>query len=350
MNLTSTPSLRNLPHARFFLALCLGLFLSLQADQLVVTPVHADEAPATAPAAPAEGGAAPAASAHHSKSLLDIIKEGGWIMFPLIGISVWCSALIIEGFIRIRLVNFSPPDVVRQLKQAFDEENYQQAWRICKGKNSFLTNALKGGLERIGRGRSAAEQSLAEHSLRESMIYKTKISYLSTIGVISPMVGLLGTVTGMIKAFQTLGTGGIGDPSLLAAAIGEVLIATATGLLVAIPAFFLYYFFKNRLQSVITLSEDVMNQLMVDVKYEELQGIKIGESLEAELARGGPAPLGAGGTAPPAGVPTPAAAGGLGNRVSQAISGVTMACPQCNAAITAGAPRCNSCGTELQWS
>lgn len=289
------------------------------------------------------GGAGAAAPAHQGpKRLWDTIVEGGWIMVPLAGISMWCLALIIEGFVRIRLPTFAPADIVRQLKAAFAEENFQQAWRVCKSRPTFLTNVLKYGLERIGRGRTACETAIAEHSLKESMALKTKISYLSTIGVISPMVGLLGTVTGMIKAFATLGTGGIGDPSKLAAAIGEVLIATATGLIVAIPAFFMYYFFRNRLQFVMVLAEDVMNQLMTDVKYDELQGIKIGESLEAELAGGAPAPHGAGGIAAPA--------GDAGHRVSQAISGVTIACPQCNAPITTGSPRCNSCGTELQWT
>lgn len=289
----------------------------------------------------AAAGGAPPAEIQHARTLWDVIREGGWIMFPLAFISMWCLALIIECGIRIRLPNFAPADTVRQLKAAFGEENYQQAWRICKAKSTFLTNVLRNGLERIGRGRAACETAIADHSLKESMIYRTKVSYLSSIGVVSPMVGLLGTVTGMIKAFHTLGSGGIGDPSKLAAAIGEVLVATATGLLVAIPAFFLYYFFRNRLQSVVVLAEDVINQLMVDVKYDELQGIKVGESLEAELAGGAPAA-----PAPSA----PAAPADLGKRVSQAVSGVTVNCPQCNAPIAAGAPKCASCGSELQWS
>lgn len=292
-----------------------------------------------APSAHAEEGTTATAPAKHEakdKTVWQVIKEGGWIMFPLAAISIWCSALIIEGFIKIRLPNFVPLDLRPQLKAAFVEENFQQAWRICKSKPSFLTNVLRSGLERIGRGRAAAEQTMAEHALKESMVFKTKISYLSTIGVISPMVGLLGTVTGMIKAFSTLGTGGIGDPSKLAAAIGEVLVATATGLLVAIPAFFLYYFFRNRLQMVIVLAEDEINQLMIDVKFDELQGIKIGEAMDNELTGGGPARR--------------MTASDPGRRVSQAISGVTVACPQCTAPITAGAPRCGSCGTDLQWN
>jgi biopolymer transport protein ExbB len=293
-------------------------------------------------AAPAAAGAAAApAEIQHSRTLWDIIREGGWIMFPLAFISMWCLALIIECAIRIRLPNFAPADSIRQLKAAFAEENYQQAWRVCKAKSTFLTNVLRNGLERLGRGRAACEAAIAEHSLKESMIFRTKVSYLSSIGVVSPMVGLLGTVTGMIKAFHTLGTGGIGDPAKLAAAIGEVLVATATGLMVAIPAFFLYYFYRNRLQTVVVLAEDVINQLMVDVKHDELQGIKVGEALEAELA---------GGAAPAPAAAAPAVVADPGKRVSQAISGVTVNCPQCNAPITAGSPKCGSCGTELQWN
>jgi biopolymer transport protein ExbB len=315
------------------LAFLAGVVLWIHTDAVSVFAEEAANAPAAA--------AGPAAAAHAKPTtVLGLFKEGGWIMWPLLIISMCCLALIIEGFIRIRLPNFAPADLVVQLRAAFSEENYQQAWRICKSKSSFLTNTLRYGLERIGRGRIACETAISEHSLKESMGFRTKISYLSTIGVISPMVGLLGTVTGMIKAFQALGQGGIADPSRLAAAIGEVLIATAAGLGIAIPAFFLYYFFRNKLQYSIILAEDVMNQLMVDVKYEELQGIKIGEVLETELAKGGPTPVGAGGTAAFEGE----------KRVSQAISGVTMACPQCNGPITAGAAKCNACGTELQWT
>lgn len=317
-------------------------------------PLFAQDAPAPAAAEGAAAAAAPAGEAGKEapkpRTFWQTIHEGGWIMWPLIIISMWCTALIIEGFIRIRLVNFAPPDVVQQLKAAFAEENYQQAWRVCKSKSSFLTNILRYGLERIGRGRSACETAISEHSLKESMALRTKISYLSTIGVISPMVGLLGTVTGMIKAFAALGQSGIADPSKLAAAIGEVLIATATGLLVAIPAFFLYYFFRNRLQMITVMAEDVMNQLMTDIKYEELEGIKIGDTMEAQLAAGTAQTTPSGRILPPAAAAAPAAVSDAGKQVSQAVAGVTIACPQCNAPITMGAAKCASCGTELQWT
>ncbi len=287
----------------------------------------------------AQDVATPATETAKPKTLIGVIQQGGLAMIPLVIISIWCMALIIEGFIRIRLPNFVPIDLIPQLRGAFAEENYQQVWRLCKSRPSFLTNIMCHGLARLGRGRTACEAALAEHSLKESMIYRTRISYLSTIGVISPMVGLLGTVFGMIKAFHQLGTGGIANPALLAAAIAEVLIATATGLLVAIPAFFLYYFLRNRLQLVIVLAEDVMNQLMLDVKYEELQGIKIGEEFETELVHGAPS--------------LPKTGGRISGAIPTAVgmsAGGGLTCPQCRAPIVEGALRCNGCGTELQWT
>jgi len=316
--------LATIVHRSLFATLLLAFALGMSP---VVHSLYAQDPPPTPPATETKSAEPPAGEGKEiakEKTYWDVFKEGGWIMWPLALLSMWCVALIIEGFVRIRLVNFAPSDTVQLLRQTFGEENYQQAWRVCKAKSTFLTNVLRNGLERIGRGRAACESAIAEYSLKESMLYRTKISYLSTIGVVSPMVGLLGTVTGMIKAFATLGTGGISDPSKLAAAIGEVLIATASGLIIAIPAFFLYYFFRNRLQQVIVLAEDVINQLMVDVKYEELAGIKIGEALETELA-GGAVGVGMSGA-------------GASKRVSQVISGVSMACPQCNAPIAAGSP------------
>ena len=106
---------------------------------------------------------------------------------------------------------------------------------------------------------------------------QTYISYLSVIGVCAPMIGLLGTVTGMIKAFQQLGAAGIGDPSGLAAAIGEVLVATASGLIIAIPAFGAFYFLRNRAASSLHHIQDIINSLFRKMPYEALNGVHIGD-------------------------------------------------------------------------
>ena len=106
---------------------------------------------------------------------------------------------------------------------------------------------------------------------------QTYISYLSVIGVCAPMLGLTGTVTGMIKAFEKLGSAGIGDPSGLSAAIGEVLVATASGLFIAIPAFTAFYFLRNRAAKALHDIQDTMNSLLRKMPYEQLAGVHIGD-------------------------------------------------------------------------
>ena len=106
---------------------------------------------------------------------------------------------------------------------------------------------------------------------------QTYISYLSVIGVCTPMIGLLGTVTGMIKAFATLGASGIGDPSSLSAAIGEVLVATASGLFIAIPAFGSFYFLRNRAVKALHDIEDTVVMLFRKMPYEQAAGAYIGD-------------------------------------------------------------------------
>ena len=97
------------------------------------------------------------------------------------------------------------------------------------------------------------------------------------IGVCTPMIGLLGTVTGMISAFAVLGSSGIGDPSGLSAAIGEVLVATASGLFIAIPAFGSYYWLRNRAAKVLHDIQDTLAQMLRGMPYDKLAGSHIGD-------------------------------------------------------------------------
>src|SRR5688572_32813919 len=105
------------------------------------------------------------------------------------------------------------------------------------------------------------------------------------------MIGLLGTVIGMMGAFAVLAGSGISDPRALSGKIGEVLLATASGLFIAIPAFVSYYVFRNMSQMVIVHADDVVNELLIDIPYDELTGVQIGENFSA----GGALPEGGGG-------------------------------------------------------
>ncbi len=132
---------------------------------------------------------------------------------------------------------------------------------------------------------------------KENSSMQTYISYLSVIGVCAPMIGLLGTVTGMIKAFAKLGSSGIGDPSGLSAAIGEVLVATASGLIIAIPAFGAFYFLRNRAAASIHHIQDIINSLFRKMPYDSLAGVHLGgEELYAAVPNWLISPVGSGNT------------------------------------------------------
>lgn len=211
------------------------------------------------------------------KSVKDIFHEGGMVMWFCVAMSMCVVAFTVEGFVKLRLAKLAPPMLVAQLKEQIHSGNYQEAWQLCQSNPSYLSTLLAAGLERIGRSKDAVDFAIQENSVVESTILKTNTTYLSVIGVISPMVGLTGTVTGMIKAFATLGQSGISDPSKLAGNIGEVLVATAAGLVVAIPAFIFFYVLKGKAQTASLRADAVVYRLLEDIPYDQLSGIRIGE-------------------------------------------------------------------------
>ena len=123
--------------------------------------------------------------------------------------------------------------------------------------------------------RRSCERQRSTHVERERSVYSSSISYLSVVGVVTPMIGLTGTVFGMIKAFDTLGSSGMGDPTKLSAAIGTVLVATAGGLVVAIPAFTFYYILRNRINVAFRQMQAEVAILFDLLPYDLLAGIHL---------------------------------------------------------------------------
>lgn len=222
---------------------------------------------------PAAGGG----EAVHSKTLWETIKEGGWVMVPIALCSIATLYLIGDGVIRTQPKKVAPPEHEAKLKELFRNGDYVGAYNYCKENRSPLTNVLRTGIGLLGEGKEIAEEGMMGELAKENSSMQTYISYLSVIGVCAPMIGLLGTVTGMIKAFAKLGSSGIGDPSGLSAAIGEVLVATASGLIIAIPAFMAFYFLRNRAAASLHYIQDVINRLFRKMPYESLAGVHLGE-------------------------------------------------------------------------
>jgi biopolymer transport protein ExbB len=300
-----------------------SLTISLHAQ----TPASAP-APAGATGTPdASGNPAPAPP--EATTLPELLSQGGVVMYALGLASVCVVWFTGEGFYALRAGRLAPKALIARLREAFSTGNYQEAWNICQSNKCFLSNVLGAGLERIGRGKDAVEFAVEETAIRESTNLKTNTTYLSVIGVVSPMIGLTGTVWGMIKAFHTLGQSGITDPSKLAGNIGEVLVATASGLIVAIPAFVFFYILRARAQGAILFAESQVYRLLDEVPYEQLAGVRIGENFSADQAG-----------------KLRSARAGTSQKVSRT---VTTNCPSCNAPITVGTTPCPNCGTVLDW-
>ncbi|MBX7157037.1 MAG: MotA/TolQ/ExbB proton channel family protein [Verrucomicrobiae bacterium] len=207
--------------------------------------------------------AQPAELSHVSqKTFREVWQQGGPVMYLLALASIFTIALVVEGFFLLRFKKLCPPEQIQNSKTLILQNRFQELWNQCQEHPSYLSALLKAALSRLGRGHDVVEHATQMAALRQATLLKSRISYLSAIGVVTPMIGLTGTVIGMIKAFAVLGSAGIADPGALSARIAEVLTATAGGLVIAIPAFIFFYLLKNRLITVLTLADATINDLI----------------------------------------------------------------------------------------
>lgn len=255
-------------HGIVRIAACLFLLIgSLGA----VASLHAqEEAGATAEAA-AE------APVVHQHSLIDTFKEGGWVMYPLTICSIALVWLTVDLWMRTNLKRMAPPPQVAQVQDLFRSGDYVGAYQFCRNNSSYFTDISRVSLSYVGEGQEAVESAIFSELMKTNSVIQTRINYLSVLGVCTPMIGLVGTVSGMRNAFATLGTSGVGDPSKLSGAIGEVLVATASGLAIAVPAFMIFYFLRNRLQGSMHGLQEIVFSLFRKMPYAHLKDAHVGE-------------------------------------------------------------------------
>ena len=173
----------------------------------------------------------------------------GWILWAM---SVLTLAIMVQYFISIRRDNIMPGVVLGQIRDLFDEKQYGEAIEISADEPSFLSYVVHAGLSDASHGYPAMERAMEEAAEERTTKYLRQIEWLNLIGNISPMLGLFGTVWGMILAFQTLAnsSSGTADPSELSGSIGVALVTTLLGLAIAIPALAVYAIMRNRVDSL----------------------------------------------------------------------------------------------------
>jgi len=224
-----------------------------------------------------EAAAAAPAPGVHTKTMMDTFHEGGWVMYPILICSMALIWLVVDGYMRTAKKKVYPAEHVQALRELFQQGNYRAAYQYAKDGASPFTDVVRVGLSMAPEGKEMTEEAIFAEIARVNGDFQGRISYLSVIGVCTPMIGLTGTVTGMMTAFETLGSSGVGDPSKLAGAIGEVLIATAAGLFIAIPAFIFYYLIRNRVQDGVHDITELVNGLFRAYPYDKVAGKEIGD-------------------------------------------------------------------------
>ena len=228
------------------------------ATDLVVAQAPAPVAPAVTAAPAVTGQAAPAASpaANSSYSFFEILFAGGpigiTIMLFLIALSLASVALAIEHAFTIRQAVLMPPQLAERVRDALANGNLRAADEACQAEPSFLAFVLRTGMGEVAGGWSAVEKAMEDATAEQAARLFRKIEFLSVIANIAPMVGLLGTVTGMVFAFREVAESqGAARAVDLAQGIYLALVTTVVGLIIAIPSLGAFAIYRNRVDGLV---------------------------------------------------------------------------------------------------
>jgi biopolymer transport protein ExbB len=194
------------------------------------------------------------------------VSIGPWFGLLFAAISVGMVALIILLLLDLRLGEAVPTAFVDEFTTMVNKRQFKQAYDLCKGDSSFLARVLTAGMGRLQYGIEDAREAMFGMVDTVRAGKDSWISYLATIGTLGPMLGLVGTVSGMVGAFRKLGEAtGAPDATSLAGEISHALVVTLVGVAISVPAIFFYTFFKNRLTGISTnttnLADDLLTQM-----------------------------------------------------------------------------------------
>ncbi len=214
-----------------------------------------------------------------SRSVLDKIISGGPWMIPIGVLSICTITLYVFNALQLMKGKWVPKVLSHQMLDLMSQVRVRSAIETAAASPSFLGRMMATALPNVDAtdpetlGKEAVEDAIGEFTARETSGQLVWIQYLSVVAQIAPMMGLLGTVVGMVGAFEVLGTGKGSDPSRLAAEISVALMTTLGGLVVAIPSIFGYYYFRNRMSSNVKdahkLAADAMEAAIATVNAEQ---------------------------------------------------------------------------------
>ncbi len=181
-----------------------------------------------------------------------MVRASGPLGLLMLGISFYLTALVVWMFLEYRMARAIPEKLTGDIADLIRMKRFNDIPTRISGDESFLGNVLKAGLRKLSSGGMAgAQASMSAANEAETMQMEHRTTYLATVGTLGPMIGLLGTVYGMILSFRVMATAGANpQASQLASGISTALFATLEGIAVSIPAIFFYAFFRNRISRI----------------------------------------------------------------------------------------------------
>ncbi len=193
-------------------------------------------------------------------------KQLIWLLSPIVLCSVFALAIILERTFFYLTIRANKSEILAQVLKLAKKNKITEAIELCQAKPFYATNILKAGLTQHQKSKEAAEEAMENASLYEVPKLEKNLNFLGTIAHITPLLGLLGTVIGMVSCFYTIEqvtqTAGIVNPSDLAGGIWTALITTAAGLSVAIPSYIMYNYFIHKVRIVTLIAERASTELL----------------------------------------------------------------------------------------
>ena len=214
----------------------------------------------------------PASSA--SWKLLSLFEKGGVMMYPILFSSVLMLGIAIERLYNLRRKNVINSEFLENVRKQWDWKDIKKTLQLCNSFDNSLSRILKVGVLRVGGKLDEIERAIEGAGQHEASLMNSNLRVLGAVANITPMMGLLGTVFGMIKAFNVISLSGTGNPGLVASGISEALITTAAGMVVGIPALALYHYFRGKIDRYVFEMEEITFQLIEELSYDGIHKAK----------------------------------------------------------------------------
>lgn len=194
--------------------------------------------------------------------MLEIVQAGGWLMLPIIACSILAAAIMLERLWTLQPKRVAPTDLTSQIWQRVKQDRLDSRRIQTLHQSSPLGQILAAGLEKRYAAHDTIKETIEDKGRHVVHELERYLNWLGTIAAISPLLGLLGTVIGMVKVFAAITVNGVGNPAVLAGGISEALVTTAAGLCVAIPSLIGYRYLRGRVDSlVVRMEKEVMKFL-----------------------------------------------------------------------------------------